>query len=373
MWRMLTGRGARAARSSCCDHDADHGDRAPRAGARATSFPRDRPPGGQRRVRAPFRFADGRIAEHADSFSFHSWAWQALGVRARVLGTLKVVRAAVRRRARKHLQRVHGRGWMTGSPELRASDAERERAVGRLRERLARGAADRRGARRAERAAYAATTVARARRAARRPAARAARSRRRRAPRRRCDRVGRLGRRPFTYVFEHPVRPGKAMEQALRDDGAGARRGGYELVEPRRARGWCSTTPTARAGWRSPCILIPFPGLLCAADQGARPRHGRVRAARAAPDAAGRPRPRAAAGAARVRAARAVLSELSPDAQAAPRERADTGSHALLRPPPHPPPGARRGRRRRRPPVRRAAARRRRAATSPRRRPRPAS
>ena len=52
---------------------------------------------------AAFRFADGRIAEHADSYSFHSWAWQALGVRARIPGTLKVVRAAVRRRARKHL------------------------------------------------------------------------------------------------------------------------------------------------------------------------------------------------------------------------------------------------------------------------------
>ena len=54
-------------------------------------------------VFAAFRFDDGKIAAHADSFSFRSWAWQALGKRARIPGTLHVVRAVVRRRARKHL------------------------------------------------------------------------------------------------------------------------------------------------------------------------------------------------------------------------------------------------------------------------------
>ena len=55
-------------------------------------------------VFAAFRFDDGLIAEHADSFSFKSWAAQALGRHARVPGTLRVLRAAVRRRARRRLQ-----------------------------------------------------------------------------------------------------------------------------------------------------------------------------------------------------------------------------------------------------------------------------
>ena len=100
MWRMLTAE-ARELAVELLDY-ADHGEWGTARWRARYVFPEtDRPVVNE--VFAAFRFADGRIAEHADSFSFHSWAWQALGVRARVPGTLKVDRAAVRRRARKHL------------------------------------------------------------------------------------------------------------------------------------------------------------------------------------------------------------------------------------------------------------------------------
>jgi len=54
-------------------------------------------------VRAAFRFADGRIAGHVDSFSFHGWARQALGPPGLLLGWTPVLRATVRRRARQAL------------------------------------------------------------------------------------------------------------------------------------------------------------------------------------------------------------------------------------------------------------------------------
>ena len=100
MWRMLTAE-ARELEVELLEY-ADHGEWGTARWRARYVFPEtDRPVVNE--VFAAFRFADGKIAEHADSFSFHSWAWQALGVRARVPGTLKVVRAAVRRRARKHL------------------------------------------------------------------------------------------------------------------------------------------------------------------------------------------------------------------------------------------------------------------------------
>ena len=149
---------------------------------------------------------------------------------------------------------------MTGSPELRASDADRERAVGRLREhslagRLTVEELDERSA-----AAFAATTVGeldalladlpRERAPAARPPAPVATD------------PGGLGRRPFTYVFEHPVRPGKALEHALATMAPALAHGGYELVERDDSR--LVFDYAYRPGWVAiPCILIPFPGLLC--------------------------------------------------------------------------------------------------------------
>ena len=138
---------------------------------------------------------------------------------------------------------------MTGSRELRASDADRERAVGQLREHSLAGrlTVEELDERTAE--AFAAKTVAELdalladlpREHA--PAAPA------RAPAPVQTESGGFGRRPFTYVFEHPVRPGKVMEHALATMAlAGAATSSWSAT----TRGWCSTTPTAPAGWRSP-------------------------------------------------------------------------------------------------------------------------
>ncbi len=54
-------------------------------------------------VRARFRFDNGLIAEHDDSFGFHGWARQALGTSGLLLGWSPVVQGPVRRRARAGL------------------------------------------------------------------------------------------------------------------------------------------------------------------------------------------------------------------------------------------------------------------------------
>ena len=315
-----------------------------------------------------FRFADGRIAEHADSFSFHSWAWQALGVRAR---DPRHVEGRPRRRAAARAQapaRVHGRGWMTGSPELRASDADRERAVGRLREhslagRLTVEELDERSA-----AAFAATTVGeldalladlpRERAPAAPPAGAGGRP----------SRAGSAGARS-PYVFEHPVRPGKAMEHALATMAPRSPRRLRARGARRRAAGVRLRLPPGLGG--DPLHPDPVPGPAVPADQGPRPRHGRVRAARRG---AGRGRSCAAArrGGCGARSPGSGRPERAPTARSGrSQERADTGSHALLRPPPRP--AARRSPRApaASPSCSPAPLRRRRRSTSPRRRPRP--
>jgi ketosteroid isomerase-like protein len=50
-------------------------------------------------VRAEFRFEDGLITEHRDSFSFYAWARQALGPAGLALGWTPILRARVRREA----------------------------------------------------------------------------------------------------------------------------------------------------------------------------------------------------------------------------------------------------------------------------------
>lgn len=54
-------------------------------------------------VRAEFRFENGLIAEHRDSFSFYTWARQALGPPGLALGWTSMLRAKVRRQARAGL------------------------------------------------------------------------------------------------------------------------------------------------------------------------------------------------------------------------------------------------------------------------------
>jgi ketosteroid isomerase-like protein len=54
-------------------------------------------------IHARFRFRDGKIVDHEDSFSFHKWARQALGPAGWVLG-LPVVNGLVRGKARGDLK-----------------------------------------------------------------------------------------------------------------------------------------------------------------------------------------------------------------------------------------------------------------------------
>jgi ketosteroid isomerase-like protein len=54
-------------------------------------------------VRAEFRFANGLIAEHRDSFSFYAWARQALGPVGLALGWTPLIRRKVQHQARKGL------------------------------------------------------------------------------------------------------------------------------------------------------------------------------------------------------------------------------------------------------------------------------
>ena len=55
-------------------------------------------------IRAEFRFADGLIADHRDSFSFYAWARQALGPAGVALGWTPLVRRKVQGQARAGLE-----------------------------------------------------------------------------------------------------------------------------------------------------------------------------------------------------------------------------------------------------------------------------
>ncbi|OEC61773.1 nuclear transport factor 2 family protein [Pseudomonas sp. ENNP23] len=51
------------------------------------------------RIEAHFRFENGLIVEHRDSFDLWRWARQALGAKGLLLGWLPLVQAAIRRQA----------------------------------------------------------------------------------------------------------------------------------------------------------------------------------------------------------------------------------------------------------------------------------
>jgi ketosteroid isomerase-like protein len=99
MWRMLVGR-AQDLQVKLAEHEAtdDHGrahwlaDYTFSTGRRVHND-----------VRAVFRFEDGLIAEHQDSFSFYAWSRQALGPIGLALGWSPLVRDKVRRQARAGL------------------------------------------------------------------------------------------------------------------------------------------------------------------------------------------------------------------------------------------------------------------------------
>ena len=98
MWRMLTGR-SEDLKVELAEHEAN-GDAGTAHWIATYTFR-----GGRHvvnDVHAKFRFRDGKIAEHDDSFSFWRWARQALGPAGLVLG-LPPMSALVQRRAREDL------------------------------------------------------------------------------------------------------------------------------------------------------------------------------------------------------------------------------------------------------------------------------
>jgi ketosteroid isomerase-like protein len=105
MWRMLTAR-ADDLRVELAEHDADDSTGSAHWLADYTFTQTGRAVHND--VQARFRFADGLIAEHDDSFGFHAWARQALGTSGLLLGWTPVVQGPVRRRARAGLDEFMG-------------------------------------------------------------------------------------------------------------------------------------------------------------------------------------------------------------------------------------------------------------------------
>jgi ketosteroid isomerase-like protein len=98
MWRMLAGR-ATDLKVELAEHEAD-GDQGTAHWIATYTFRGDRHVVND--IHAKFRFRDGKIAEHEDSFSFWRWARQALGPAGLVLG-LPPMSLLVRRQARGDL------------------------------------------------------------------------------------------------------------------------------------------------------------------------------------------------------------------------------------------------------------------------------
>jgi ketosteroid isomerase-like protein len=107
MWRMLTSR-ATDLEVDLVEHDADEDTGSAHWIARYTFAATGRRVTND--VRASFRFEGGKIAEHTDRFDFHAWSRQALGTPGLLFGWTPLLRAAVRRRARRDLERFMAEG-----------------------------------------------------------------------------------------------------------------------------------------------------------------------------------------------------------------------------------------------------------------------
>jgi uncharacterized protein len=108
MWRMLCER-ATDLRITARDIRADDSSGSAAWEAWYSFGPSGRPV--HNRIQAAFRFSDGKIVEHRDSFDLWRWARQALGWRGALLGWTPVLRAAIRRQAARGLERycqAHG-------------------------------------------------------------------------------------------------------------------------------------------------------------------------------------------------------------------------------------------------------------------------
>jgi ketosteroid isomerase-like protein len=100
MWRMLTSR-SDDLRVELHEHDADETSGSAHWIAHYTFTQTGRKVTND--VHARFRFQDGLIAQHEDSFGFHSWSRQALGTPGLLLGWTPIIKGATRKRARASL------------------------------------------------------------------------------------------------------------------------------------------------------------------------------------------------------------------------------------------------------------------------------
>jgi ketosteroid isomerase-like protein len=100
MWRMLTGR-AEDLEIRLVEHEAGANTGSAHWLADYTFAQTGRKVHND--VHAEFRFSDGLIAEHRDSFSFPAWARQALGPTGLLLGWTPIVRGKVQQQARTSL------------------------------------------------------------------------------------------------------------------------------------------------------------------------------------------------------------------------------------------------------------------------------
>jgi ketosteroid isomerase-like protein len=99
MWRMLTSR-ATDLDVELAEHEAN-GDVGTARWIATYTFRTGRPVVND--IHARFRFRDGKIVDHEDSFPFHRWARQALGPAGWVLGAFPF-RLVVRRKALADLE-----------------------------------------------------------------------------------------------------------------------------------------------------------------------------------------------------------------------------------------------------------------------------
>jgi ketosteroid isomerase-like protein len=105
MWRMLTGR-AEDLKVELAEHSAE-GDSGTAHWIATYTFSTGRHVVND--IHARFRFRDGLITDHEDSFSFWRWARQALGPAGLVLG-LPPLNQVVRKRARGDLAEFRRQG-----------------------------------------------------------------------------------------------------------------------------------------------------------------------------------------------------------------------------------------------------------------------
>lgn len=106
MWRMLTGQ-AKDLRIEFRDVQADDAQGSAHWEAWYTFSATGRSV--HNIIEARFTFADGRIQEHVDTFDFHRWSRQALGLPGLLLGWTGFLRKKVQSQARKGLERFLGR------------------------------------------------------------------------------------------------------------------------------------------------------------------------------------------------------------------------------------------------------------------------